>query len=66
MDNKYDLNAYNETPRNDAGSSCCGKGSKAVVSADDPLNTFMQSKHVDFNEWAGMWEVKLRSAIRGC
>ena len=64
MDNKHDLNVYNDTPRNEGGSSCCGKGSKAVVSADDPLVTFMsQSKHVDFNEWAGMWELTSEDAL---
>ncbi|ERF71661.1 hypothetical protein EPUS_00650 [Endocarpon pusillum Z07020] len=58
VDNKHDLNVYNDTPRNDARSSCCGKGCAAPASVDDPLVAFMsQSKHVDFNEWAGSFQV---------
>lgn len=63
MDNEHDLNVYNDTPRNDARSSCCGKGCAAAAPADDPLVDFMsQSKHVDFNEWAGMWGLNREDA----
>lgn len=63
MDNEHDLNVYNDTPSNDAQSSCCGKGCAAAAPADDPLVAFRsQSKHVDFNEWAGMWELNREDA----
>lgn len=58
VDNKHDLNVYNDIQRDDAKStSCCGPRP-----ASDPLAEFKtQSRGIDFNEWAGGWRSE-----RGC
>lgn len=55
MDNKNDLNVYNDvTQPDDAKSTCCGSNNKVEVAAGDPLvGLRSQLKEIDFNEWAG-------------
>lgn len=54
VDNKHDLNVYNDTKRDDAKStSCCGPRQ----ATNPPARSKSQSERIDFNKWAGSFQV---------
>jgi hypothetical protein len=59
VDNKHDLNVYNDAQADGAKNTCCGKGKSKKTAASDVRDGSMSpAKDIDFNEWAGTWDLE--------
>jgi hypothetical protein len=64
VDNKHDLNVYNDGQPDGAKNPCCGKGTNKKIEAGGVCGgSTSQANDIDFNEWAGTWKLEEPRAV---